>query len=47
MTIIIKNSIASDNRSGARDYAGRGKGRELRRVRRQRISDKRAFLSGM
>jgi hypothetical protein len=32
---------------GAGDYAERAEGRERRKVRRQRISDKRAFLASM
>ena len=32
---------------GAGDYAERSEGRERRKVRRQRISDKRAFLASM
>ena len=32
---------------GAGDYAARKEGRDRRKVRRQRISDKRAFLASM
>lgn len=32
---------------GAGDYAERAEGRDRRRVRRARISDKRSFLAGM
>jgi hypothetical protein len=32
---------------GAGDFAGRVEGRDRRKVRRLRISDKRSFLSGM
>jgi hypothetical protein len=32
---------------GAGDYAERAEGRDRRKVRRQRISDKRAFLASM
>lgn len=32
---------------GAGDFAGRVEGRDRRKVRRLRISDKRAFLAGM
>ena len=35
------------DRTGSRDFAGRSEGRDRRRVRRQTISAKRAFLFGL
>lgn len=44
---MANGSQNTKDRIGSRDFAGRSEGRDRRRVRRQTISAKRSFLSGM